>query len=327
MRPFEKLTRRGQARRLTAVARAAIEQWPVQVKRLRFLADATNVTWRVDAADGRRYALRVARPGEMDPAQTAAEFAWLVDLAEHHPDLGAPRPMPSRDGRLLVPVGGPGVPGECHCALLTWVPGVTPGKASTAADHRRLGALSARLHAAAESFAPPPGFQVARWDRVVYFPQDRPVLFEPRFAEWVPADRAPMLKTAWDRCQSVLDAVSALPGQRVLHGDLHPWNVHRVRTTLRPLDFADLIWGHAIQDIAITLFYLRGTDRYDALRDAFAEGYATVRPYPADDWQTVRGLHMAREMMFCNYIVRALPAYRETLPKRYDDLEAWLNEG
>lgn len=326
MRPFEQLTPRGQARRLGAVARAAIGLWPVEVARLRFLADATSVTFRVDATDGTRYALRVARPGEMDRDQTHAEFAWLLDLAEHHPELGAPRPLETLDGRLLPAVEAPGVPGPCVCVLMTWIPGVMPGKASTLADHRRLGRLSAQLHRAAETFEPPPDFRCARWDRVCYFPQDPKVLFESRFEEWVPSARRAMLQAAWDRCEAMLADVMALDGHRVLHGDLHPWNVMRVRTRLRPLDFADLIWGPPIQDIAVSLFYLQTRDDYPALRDAFAEGYATVRPYPADDWDTVRGLHMARELMFCNYIVRALPAYRKTLPERFDRLEAWMGE-
>ncbi len=327
MRPFEKLTPRGQVRRLGAVARAAITLWPIDVARLRFLVDATSVTFRVDATDGRRYALRVARPGEMDRQQSAAEFAWLVDLAENHPEIEAPRPLPTGDGRLLPAVEAPGVPGACLCALMTWVPGVMPGRESTPADHRRLGVLSARLHHAAESFVPPADFRCSRWDRVCYFPQDPKVIFEPRFEEWIPAARRPALHAAWDRCEALLTDVMARDGHRVLHGDLHPWNVMRVRTRLRPLDFADLIWGPPIQDIAITLFYLNTRDDFPALRDAFAEGYSAVRRYPVDDWRIVRGLHIARELMFCNYIVRALPAYRKTLPERFDRIEAWLTGG
>lgn len=326
MKPFDRLTARGQARRLGAVARAAIALWPIEVARLRFLADATSVTWRVDAADGARYALRVARPGMTDAAYTAAEFAWLTDLAEQHPALEAPRPVPTRDGRLLVEVGAPGVPEPVQCALMTWVPGVTPGRASTAADHRRLGALSARLHRAAETFVPPAGFRVVRWDRVCYFPQDVEVLFTPEYSRWVPAARVPMLRAAWDRVDAMLSDMTTWPDQRILHGDLHPWNVHRVRTRLRPLDFADLIWGPPIQDIAISLYYLTSRDDYPLLRDAFVDGYTGVRPWPMGDDGIVRALHAARDLTFCNHIARALPEYRKTLPERYDRIEKWLND-
>lgn len=332
MRPYETLTPKGQVRRLRAVAEAAIGLWPVEVARLRQLADATSVTYRIDATDGTRYALRVARPGEMDLIQAGAEFTWLTWLGQHHPELGAPRPLPARDGRRLVPVVAPGVPGPCHCALLTWIPGVTPGKASTPADHRRLGALMARLHDAAEGFTPPPDFAPARWDRICYFPNDPEVLFDPENAEWVPPARIPTLMAAWDRCKAALEDMARWPGQMILHGDLHPWNVHRVRDRLRPLDFADLIWGHPIQDVAITLFYLTERHDFPTLRGAFFDGYTATRPWPGDGgvdgiWPTIETLHMARSLMFCNYIVRALPAYRETLPKRYDRLEAWMKRG
>ena len=40
---------------------------------------------------------------------------------------------------------------------------------------------------------------------------------------------------------------------RLLHGDLHPWNVRSYRGVLSPIDFEDLMLGWPVQDIATTL--------------------------------------------------------------------------
>lgn len=324
MRAYDRLTPRGRVRRMAAVARAALERWPIAARRVRLLADATNVTWRVDADDGTRWALRISRPDDFDPGQDAAEIGWMRHLAAHHPKLGAPAPLASRAGRFCEAVSVAGVPGVCRCMVVSWVPGVTPGRASTVADHRRLGALMARMHAVAEGFTPADDWRPMRWDRVVYMPHDREVLFAPACADVVPAARVPMLRAAWDRCEALLAEVMASDACMVLHGDLHPWNVHRVRNRLRPLDFGDLLWGPPIQDVAVSLFYLIDRDDYPELCDAFAEGYCSVRAWPKGDMATIVGLQMARELMFCNYIARTLPEYRSTLPRRYEILARWM---
>ena len=42
---------------------------------------------------------------------------------------------------------------------------------------------------------------------------------------------------------------------RILHNDLHQWNVRIYRGRLSPIDFEDLMWGWPVQDIATTLYY------------------------------------------------------------------------
>ena len=59
---------------------------------------------------------------------------------------------------------------------------------------------------------------------------------------------------------------------RIIHGDLHQWNVRNARGVLSPIDFEDLMLGWPMQDIATTLYYF-DAENISALRDAFQTGY------------------------------------------------------
>jgi Ser/Thr protein kinase RdoA (MazF antagonist) len=89
---------------------------------------------------------------------------------------------------------------------------------------------------------------------------------------------------------------------QMIHGDLHPWNVHRYRNRLIAFDFEDVTWGHPVQDVAITLFYERSHPAYADLRAAFAEGYRSVAPWPVSYEGQLEKLMAARSVMFVNYV-------------------------
>ena len=65
---------------------------------------------------------------------------------------------------------------------------------------------------------------------------------------------------------------------RIIHGDLHQWNVRQACGVLSPLDFEDLMMGWPVQDIATTQYYFP-QDTYPILRVAFQDGYARISPW------------------------------------------------
>ena len=67
---------------------------------------------------------------------------------------------------------------------------------------------------------------------------------------------------------------------RLIHGDLHQWNVRCSRGVLSPIDFEDLMLGWPVQDIATTLYYLQDEPGYPAMRAAFEQGYRRISPWP-----------------------------------------------
>jgi len=80
MKPFETLTYRGQLRPLRRLAIEALKAYQVYEPHLTALLHEDNTTFRVDAANGERYVLRIHRPTGKTVAQVRSEMLWLMFL-------------------------------------------------------------------------------------------------------------------------------------------------------------------------------------------------------------------------------------------------------
>ena len=117
--------------------------------------------------------------------------------------------------------------------------------------------------------------------------------------------------TAAERAFARLDPETA----HLIHGDLHPGNVHTYRSRLIALDFEDVMWGHRVQDVAITLFYERDHPGYADFRAAFEEGYRSAAAWPAAYDGELEHFMAARTVMFINYVANI-----ENDPSQYFDV-------
>jgi len=281
MRPYYRLTNRGQALRLRRMALAALHSYDLEVERVRLITNDLNGIYRLDTRAGKKYVLRVSIPGAAGHTlpQICSEMAWLAALSRDT-DLGVPHPLPARDGSLVKTVQVAGVPEPRHCAIFSWVPGLNLADRLSAENMAKLGELAARLHAQAATFSPPDGFSIPTADTV--FPFREPVvLFEPEHEALFPAARRRVYEEGIARIQATIDALYASgPPPRVLHYDLHQWNVKICRGRLYAFDFEDLMWGHPAQDIAITFYYFQDREDYAALREAFRRGYTRHLAWP-----------------------------------------------
>jgi len=299
MRSWDTLTEAGQIRRLRSLAISALAEFPIEPIRLRLVGGFTNVIFRVDTADG-PYALRIDLHQDHTDEHVDIELAWL-DALSHDTNLDVVRSVPARDGRRYVHASGPGVPGERRCALFEWVPGRILGANPTEAGYRQLGELSAGLHVHGAGFAPP--HPPMAWDRVFYWAEDVDpvVIFDPEMAHHFTGGRREILDRSIEVVEGAFARLDAAEGQ-VIHGDLHPDNVHTYRNRLIVFDFEDVTWGHRVQDVAITLFYERNRPDYSDLRAAFEEGYRSVAPWPATYDGELEHFMAARTISFVNYV-------------------------
>ncbi len=271
------------------VAAAALTRYRLGEHRVVRLADSFNTVFRVDAADA-SYALRVGPEHRVHPIDAVlTEARWTRQLAGH--GLCVPRLVPAADGAASVQIKGR------ECSVWNWVPGRPLTQPASTADVQRLAVLSARLHGASPPLADAPtGALVARTAR--YF--DVPDLL----AELTPPHRE-VLEAARDRAQAAIDHLwrehTAPP--RLIHGDLTPSNVVRDGAELHPIDFQDLSWGHAEQDLAHSIYGVtRGHDLATGLA-AFRTGYERVRPWPALDLPLLIDLVAARRVSMVNLAV------------------------
>lgn len=322
MKPWEELTERGKWRRLRPAAWDGLADYPITPVKLTFVGGFTNAIYRVDATDG-VYALRIDVFGDHSDADVDVEVAWL-DALSRDTDLDVSRPVRTRDGRPYTHVTGPGIPGERRATLFEWIPGRPLGDDLSLGRYRQLGSLSAALTAHGASFVPP--HRPMAWDRIFYWPEeaDPYVIDDERHAHHFAGDRREILHRAID---AIAPAFGRLPagGAQVVHGDLHPWNVHVRRGRMWALDFEDVMWAHPVQDVAITLFYERSRDDYDELRAAFEEGYRTVAAWPESYPGEIDTFIAARGVSFVNFVLNVLDDPENYLSLAFPRLEAFLS--
>ena len=329
MKAYLDLTEHGQARRLRPLALNALRQYDLAWTRLRLVTNDMNGIFRVDTSRGDKYILRVTLPqGGHTHDHVTAEMDWLRALAQET-DIPVPRPLAARDGSLVVQAEAPGVPEPRLCAIFSWVPGRDLAEQLSPANMAKLGELMARLHRHAQAYRPPEGLELLHFDRVFPFPE--PIrLFEPRYADLFPPDRKAIFQQSIEWVQVAIDRLKASgEPMRILHNDLHQWNVRIWRGKLSPIDFEDLMWGWPVQDIATTLYY-HLDDSFGVMREAFQAGYTRISPWPERYPGEVSAFLAAQAMMLANFILNdPNPKWRVQAPEFIARIErrlVWLRE-
>jgi Ser/Thr protein kinase RdoA (MazF antagonist) len=332
MKAFHKLTNRGRALRLRRMALAALESYDLDVKRVRLVTNDLNGIFRVDSTDGRKHVLRVCQPEIGHSLEVIrSEMMWLAAL-RRDTDLGVPEPLTTREGELVTTVEVQGVPEPRHCVLFGWLPGPDLADRLTQKNLYKLGELAARLHEHAATFTPPPGFWIRTADSA--FPFGEPVvLFDAAYRHLMPPARRGLFRRAVEQVQAALDRLYADPhGLRVLHYDLHQWNVKVYRGKLYALDFEDLMWGYPVQDIAITLYYFQDHEHYQALRESFRHGYTDHSSWPEQYPGEIEALMAGRALDLANFVLQdPNPDWQQEAPaflaRTETRLRAYLDEG
>jgi len=208
--------------------------------------------------------------------------------------------------------------------LFEWLPGVELGQRLTPANLRRLGVLSARLHEHAATFQPPPDLPVRTLDELIGR-GEREVLFSHEHPPFLPPTRRGIFEQVAARFRREVGALYADPaGRRVIHADLIPENVKIHRGRLRPLDFYEAIGGYPVQDVALTFYDLRffvdcRPHGFPALRDAFAQGYASRLPWPERQPGQIDALVAGRRLRKANWVLVTETAPFVGAPERVTD--------
>jgi Ser/Thr protein kinase RdoA (MazF antagonist) len=255
----------GQLRRL---ARAALDQQGVTIRRLRWMRRHTNHLFRADTKAGERLVVRVCLPGGRSDAELDAELAWLAALAG---DTGLTVPV----ARFSARVATSEFPAGARCIGFTWVQGRSCGPRPSRRLVADLGRVIGTLHGHAAGFRPPPGFirpslDIARltWAGTWHAAQlaSRPIDPEVRL----------LLGEAAETVGQVLAGLGQDPaGYGLVHADLDLDNVLDHHGQARVIDFDDASWGHYALDLAIAADGVP-----EARRPVLLAGYQAVRPLP-----------------------------------------------
>lgn len=216
------------------------------------LAGERDQNFRVVADDGRTFVLKISSPEETTEA-IDFQIRALEHIRRMNAEIGVPRPVPARNGRLRCCIfDADGI--SHHVRLLTHVPGVPLDtfKAPTTDSVQAVGALMGRLVCALDGVTPPEKPEFLPWDVM-----NGLVVMDGFSDRYLP----PALR---DTCEPFLNRFAsdslpqlhALPAQ-VIHNDLHPGNVlcepgNPARLT-GCIDFGDMAFRPILMELASSL--------------------------------------------------------------------------
>ncbi|GHF49808.1 Ser/Thr protein kinase RdoA (MazF antagonist) [Deinococcus metalli] len=306
---FAALTQRAQVARLRPSALEALRAYPFTVRRLRLLNHGFNTTFRVDTEEGPSYALRINVNSRRSPQQIGAEMAWLAALAEDT-DLCVPVPQPTRDGHLMRELWSPALDRALPVAVFSWLPGPNLGAQATPDQMREVGRAAATLHAHARRWTLPAGTSLSSLRAPL---MDSPNRLE-REHELLTPERREVVSAALARVEAALGRVYAQDTPRVLHADLHNWNLKWSRGRLSVFDFDDSGVGVPMQDLAISAYYLRPKEELEA---ELLEGYASATRLPTFAQADYEAVVAGRALVLLNDLLENTTAELRALLPRY----------
>jgi hydroxylysine kinase len=266
------------------------------------LATEKDDTFRLAAADGRCWTLKVAHPAE-PAAGIGFQASLLAHVAGADPAVPAPRVLPDRDGRPWAMVTDDA--GQRRAVrLLTWCPGVPLDRVpATRAQRRAVGELLARLRQATAGFAHPADSPVVAWD-VQHLPALRPLL-----GSIADPDRRAALARGLDRFARIADQVAGLRRQ-VLHNDFNKSNL--LADPARPdvitgiIDFGDATRTAVAIDVATALLNQLPRSGVRLTGDVFAEARDVLDGYRSRADLTPAELRLIPHLVMARVVARAL---------------------
>ena len=266
------------------------EGFGVESSSLKPLAGERDQNFRVDAAGGQRFLLKISNPADDGPI-LAMQAAALRHIELVDPGLPVMRALPTTAGEGWLEVPGP--EGRiCPARLFTFLPGqVMSNTGLTTAAFWSHGQITARLGRALRGFFHPAADYGILWD-ITRAAEIRPLL-----AHISDGRRRTQVEWVLDRFDARV--APALPGLRaqVIHGDMSLDNV-LFGDDLRVsgiVDFGDMTHAPLICDLAVAVAdVLHGRpDAVDAA-DAIIGGYVSVTPLDDDEAGLLADLVAAR---------------------------------
>ncbi len=265
---------------------------------LQLLSISENATFRATAGP-QDIVVRVYRPGYHAAAEIRSELAWIAALRA---DAVVPTPaiIPTIDGRLLNEVSADGA--LRRLTAFAFVPGVEPQEgADLPGWFQRLGAFHARLHAHAKSWRRPEGFTRKVWDFESML-GERPLWGDFRAALSLDAPGRALLERTALALMDRLVPLTTPQNFGLIHADLRLANLLADGDSLTLIDFDDCGFSWYLYDFASAVSFMEHSPLVPALKDAWADGYRTLAPLPADADAQLDVFVMLRRMLLTAWV-------------------------
>lgn len=339
---FKALDYDEQTKRLSALAREALDAFDLPNARFELAAYTNNAVYHVVDSGARyvkeaHYALRIHRPGLKKREWIESELLWLTDIRWRTP-LNVPEPAaPVYVGTLE------GIESPVYCTLFGWVYGQAARAAYELTTERvyAIGQFIARLHQHSLHYELPDGFERPRLDVQSLFgkssadgtPSPYFSLAEDEF--FTLQQQRTILRTR----QHVEMVVESLDHDwdtfGLIHGDLIINNIlFTAENEVGAIDFDDCAFGYYLYDLVPLLWWCRDEPNYAHIRNTLWESYTSILPQPQH-----HGVHLldallaARHVASCRWIAGNADhpdirgKARDIIAQRVAELERFFETG
>jgi Ser/Thr protein kinase RdoA (MazF antagonist) len=262
-----------------------------------------NATYKVEAPDGRRWALRIHRDGYHSRAAIASELAWLMDLRNTRV-VTTPRPVKGKDGELIQQLGHTRMPRPRNIVLFDWEEGVEPGIGEDlSAPFEVLGEVTARMHLHARQWKRPEWFTRHSWDFETSLGDEKP--HWGRWRDGMGVDSA---------CEKLFGRTVDLIGKRLaaygkgaecfglIHCDLRLANLLIDGKAVKVIDFDDCGFGWYMYDAATPVSFYEHEPQVPALIESWKRGYRRVIELSREDEAEIPTFVMLRRLLLVAWI-------------------------
>jgi len=268
-----------------------------------------NATYKVQAPDGRRWALRLHRHGYQSNAAIASELAWAVALRRQGVAL-TPNPIPGRDGELIQEIAHPRMLRPRRVVLFDWETGVEPGIGEDLTQaFEVLGETAARMHVHARQWQKPAGFTRLTWDFETALGEERP--HWGRWRDGVGMD--PGKERLFRRTVELIGRRLAAYGKGahrfgLIHCDLRLANLLIDGGTVKVIDFDDCGFSWYMYDAATPVSFYEHAPQVPELVESWKAGYRRVLPLLREDEAEIPTFIMLRRILLVAWIASHIEA-------------------
>ncbi len=289
---------------MAEIAKAALRQYdfpdPVTVKLVNL---SENATYKVDdSASGRRWALRVHRPGYHSQNAIASEIAWQVELRRNHV-VATPIPVKGTNGDFIQVIGHDGVVEPRRVVLYEWEDGREPDVSKDlSASFEMLGAVAAKMHQHTKSWKLPVGFERFTWNFETSLGNS------PHWGRWqdgmaVDPPKQRLFGDAVELIRRRLESYGQGPSRfGLIHCDLRLANLLIDGEEVKVIDFDDCGFGWYMYDAATPVSFYEHRPEVPELIQSWLKGYRTLSEISAADEDEIPTFIMLRRLLLVAWI-------------------------
>lgn len=310
MTDFDSLTHDEQLPLLLELANRALAHYDLPDGcAARMLNLSENATYKVEAPDGRLWALRVHRDGYHSKQAIASELAWEIDLRQTGV-VTTPNPVKGKDGEIIQEVSHPRMPRPRNVVLFDWETGTEPGIGEDLSEpFEVLGEITARMHVHARQWKRPSWFTRLTWDFDTALGEE-----QPHWGRW--RDGVGMDRGKEQLFQRTVDLI----GRRLqaygkdnsrfglIHCDLRLANLLIDGKAVKVIDFDDCGFGWYMYDAATPVSFYEHEPQVPGLIESWKKGYRKVLALPKEDDAEIPTFIMLRRILLVAWIASHIEA-------------------